>query len=142
MTASGTKRGEDKVFRYISLAALCLAAMPVQAEELVAVQAGTIDVGSFHGIVYFTREQDGYRVVTTISNGEAGLPVRFEATLTEGQKLSISVPGKVHEQSQLIQISRDAGMLMVTTPHQTPKELEQDVVNGSVGLVRASVHSP
>jgi hypothetical protein len=142
MTASGTKRGEDKVFRYISLAALCLAAMPVQAEELVAVQAGTIDVGSFHGIVYFTREQDGYRVVTTISNGEAGLPVRFEATLTEGQKLSISVPGKVDEQSQLIQISRDAGMLMVTTPHQTPKELEQDVVNGSVGLVRASVHSP
>ena len=128
------------MFRFISLAALCLAAAPVHANGLAALQAGTIDVGGFHGIVYYTQEHDGYRVVATISNGETGLPIRFEATLTEGQKLSISVPGNLGEQSQVVQISRATGMLVVAGPQETvagsqhtPKEI---VVNGSVGIFR------
>jgi hypothetical protein len=142
MTAPAQKG--TKVFRYIryvSLAALCIAATPVHADELVALQAGTIDVGSFHGIVFYTQEHDGYRVVATISDGEAGLPVRFEATLADGQRLSISVPGNLGEQSQVVQISRDAGMLVVTADPQ-PADVKEVVVNGSVGLVRASVHVP
>ena len=40
-------------------------------------QAESITLGEFHGIVYFTSEPDGYRVVATIAEDEAGLPVRF-----------------------------------------------------------------
>jgi hypothetical protein len=137
---SGTK-GRVKVFRYISLAALCLAATPVHADEVNALQAGTIDVGSFHGIVYYTQEHDGYRVVTTIADGEAALPVRFEATLAEGQKLSISVPGNLGEKSHVVKISRDAGKLVIETPQYTRNEVEEVTVNRGVVLVRA-LHSP
>ena len=101
------------MFRYVCLAALCLATAPVQAGELGVLQAEAIDVGSFHGIVYFTLEHDGYQVVATMSDGEGGLPVRFEATLTEGQKLSISVPGKLGEQSRVVQISRGTSKLVI-----------------------------
>ena len=127
------------MFRYISLAALCLATAPVQAGELVALQAESIDVGSFHGIVYFTQEHDGYQVVATVSDGEGGLPVRFEATLTEGQKLLLSVPGKLGGLSRVVQISRGTGKLVVEAQQGTAEEI---VVAGSVGVVRASLHSP
>jgi hypothetical protein len=107
--------------KYISLAALLLGAMPVSAAELKPLDAGSFDVGAYHGIVYFSDEQDGYRVVATIANGETGLPVRFEATLTPTQNLSISVPGKLGEQSRVFTISR-AGTALVIEPMPIPKE--------------------
>ena len=66
--------------KYIALAMLCLAATPGQAGELSAMEAGSVDLGGFYGVVYYTNEQDGYHVIATIAEGESGLPVRFEAT--------------------------------------------------------------
>ncbi len=97
------------MFRYISLAALCLAATPTYAGELNALEGGSIEIGSFHGVVFYTSEPDGYHIVATIADGEAGLPVRFEATLTETQKVSISVPGNLGEQSHVLEFSRTKG---------------------------------
>ena len=102
--------------KYISLAALWLAATPAVAGELKALDGVSINVGTYRGVVFFTDEQDGYRVVATIADGETGLPVRFEATLKASQKLSISVPGKVGEQSHLIVISRTAAGLVIEPP--------------------------
>ena len=99
--------------KYIFLSALCLAAAPLHAGELVALEAESIDIGGFHGIVYYTSEHDGYRVVATIADGDVGLPVRFEAILTETQKLSISVPGKLNEQSRVLEISRAGDKLVI-----------------------------
>jgi hypothetical protein len=75
------------VGKYISLAALCLILTPAHAGEIGDLQAESIDVGGFHGVVYYTRGHDGYRVVATIAEGETGVPVRFEAVLTDTQKL-------------------------------------------------------
>jgi hypothetical protein len=102
------------MYRYIAFAALCMAAMPVHADELGAMKAESIDLAGFLGVVYYTPQEDGYRVVTTIAQGETGLPVRFVATLTENQIVAVSVPGKLGESDQIIKISRVGGKLVVS----------------------------
>ena len=104
------------MYRYIAFAALCMAAVPAHAGELGAMKAESIDLAGFLGVVYYTPEPAGYRVVTTIAQGEAGLPVRFVATLTENQTVALSVPGKVGESDQILEISRVGGKLIVS-PH-------------------------
>jgi hypothetical protein len=99
--------------KYISLVALCLTLTPVHAGEITDLQAESIDIGDFHGIVFYTGENDGYRVVATIAQGETGLPVRFEATLIEAQKITITVPGKLGEISQAIELTRVGSKLVV-----------------------------
>src|SRR5262245_15171601 len=104
------------MLRYLMLAALSLAVTPAHAAELIALQGGSIEVGSFHGVVFYTNEPDGYHVVATIADGEAGLPVRFEATIVGNQKLLISVPGKLGGQSDVIEIARAGGRLAIAPP--------------------------
>ena len=96
------------------LAALTLAASPLHAGELSATAAESINLGRFHGVVYYTSENTGYRVVATIADGEDGLPVRFSATLAEDQSATISVPGKLGEPGQSLEISRSGKKLTVT----------------------------
>lgn len=92
------------------LAAFGLAASPLHADELPPMAGESIHVGGFHGVLHY----DGYRVVATIAEGEAGVPVRFSATLAEGQSATISVPGKLGEPSQSLAISRSDDKLVVT----------------------------
>ena len=93
------------------LAAFCLAASPLHAGELSAMAGESIDLGRFHGVVYYTSEDDGFRVVATIADGEAGLPVRFSATLAENQSATISVPGELGEAGHSLEISRSGDKL-------------------------------
>jgi hypothetical protein len=127
------------MYKSLYVAMFFLIITPAGADQLNQMEAESIDLGGFHGVVYYIDEHDGYRVVATIAEGEGGLPVRFEATLTETQKLSISVPGKLNEQSQVLEISRAAGKLVIAAPQPTANEV---VVSGRIGLVRASVPSP
>ena len=120
------------MFRYVCLAALCFAATPAWAGELSPLEAESIDIGGFHGIVFYTNDHDAYRVVATFVEGENGLPVRFEASLAEAQKISISVPGKLGEQTQVVEILPAAGKLIVAAAHTT----EELVVAGPVGTVQ------
>ena len=107
------------MFRYTVLAALCAAASSASAGELTALQGGTVDLGSFHGVVYYTMADDGYRVVTTMAAGEESSPIRFVATLTEGQALVISVPGELEGASQALEISCIEGKVAVATVEST-----------------------
>jgi ABC-type nitrate/sulfonate/bicarbonate transport system substrate-binding protein len=107
------------MFRYTVLAALCAVASSASAGELTALQGGTVDLGSFHGVVYYTQADDGYRVVTTMTAGEQSSPVRFVATLTEGQAFVISVPGESEGLSQALEISRAEGKLVVAKVEST-----------------------
>jgi hypothetical protein len=51
------------------------------AGEFVALQGGSVDLGAYHGVVYYTETEDGYRVVTTIT-AEDGTPyVSWRPTL-------------------------------------------------------------
>jgi hypothetical protein len=99
--------------RYMAVAVLCLAAAPAHAGELGAQMAKSIELGGFRGIVYYTKEHDGYRVVATVAEGEDGQPVRLVATLLESQGITISIPGKVGEASRELEISRVGGKLVI-----------------------------
>jgi len=95
-------------------AAICLS-NPVLASDLTAVRGGSIRVGTYTGVVYYTEAADGYRVVATVSV-EGGAPLRFVATLGEGQQVTISTPGKPGEADRELMISRDAGKLILSDP--------------------------
>ena len=109
--------------RYIPIAALCLMFAPAYAGEIGDLQAESIDLGGFRGVVYYTTENGGYHVVATIAEGETGLPVRFEATLTETQKMTISVPGKLGEMSHVLEMSGADGKLVVANPQPPVTEM-------------------
>jgi hypothetical protein len=97
-----------------SLATFSLAGHPLHAGELSAMAAQSIHLGRFHGVVYYTSENDGYRVVATIADGEDGFPARFAVTLAEDQSATISLPGKLGEPTQSLEISRSGEKLTVT----------------------------
>jgi hypothetical protein len=108
--------------RYIGLAALLAAAVPAHAGELAAYQAESVRLGSIRGVTYYTEAQGSYRVVTTLADGEAGLPVRFEAILADRQSIRISVAGKPGEPNPALEISRAADRLVVSSPHAAAAE--------------------
>ncbi|RWB29018.1 MAG: hypothetical protein EOQ42_12255 [Mesorhizobium sp.] len=91
-----------------------LAASPLHAGELSAMAGESIRIGGLHGVLYYTNDNDGYRVIATMADGEAGAPVRFSATLAEGQSATISVPGKLGEPDQSLEMSRSGDKLTVT----------------------------
>ncbi|MGQ0485170.1 MAG: hypothetical protein ACT4SY_07465 [Hyphomicrobiales bacterium] len=96
------------------LAVFCLTASPLHAGELSAISGESIDLGRFHGVVYYASEGDGYRVVATVADGEVGLPVRFSAALAENQSVTISVPGKLGEPGASLEISRSGDKVILT----------------------------
>lgn len=82
---------------------MCSAA---SAAELQPIAAHSIHMGDVNGIAYYTVEADGFRVVTTLSAGEQGQPVRFIATLLPGQSTTISVPRDVGQRDLTVQVRR------------------------------------
>jgi hypothetical protein len=111
---------ECTMYKYAVLWALCLGAPHVIAGELVDLQAESVEIGGFRGVVYYTSDHDGYRVVATIAEGETGLPVRFEAVLAEAQKITISVPGKLGDMSHVLELSRAGDKIVVSEPQLPP----------------------
>lgn len=77
-----------------------------QAEDLRPLQAKSIEFGNTTGIAYYTVSGDGFRVVATLANGEAGTPVRLIATLTPGQSVVLSVPQAENDASRAVEIRR------------------------------------
>jgi hypothetical protein len=76
-------------------------------------------IGSIRGVTYYTNAEGVYRVVTTLADGEAGLPVRFETILADTQRFTISVPGKLGERTQEVEISRTGDKINLTRSEAT-----------------------
>jgi hypothetical protein len=70
------------------------------------------------GLVYFTTEPNGLRVVTTVKNSD-GIPVRFVATLAPEQTATVSVQGGTGDYSMKVSFIRRDGRLIVKTPSYT-----------------------
>jgi hypothetical protein len=109
--------------RHIAFVALLAAASPAQAGELIPYGAESIQLGSIRGVAYYVEEPDSYRVVTTLADGESGLPIRFEATLAGSQRLTISVPGKIGELGQAIEIARAGNRLVISNPRAAANQV-------------------
>src|ERR1700730_21503 len=75
---------------------------PARADGLRPVEAKSIDLGGVSGVAYYTVERDGFHVVTTLAQGEAGTPIRIVSVLAPGQSVVLSTAG----QASRLQISR------------------------------------
>jgi hypothetical protein len=91
-------------------AAFTLASLgAAQANGLRPIQGQSINLGDVSGVAYYTVEPDGFRVVTTLAQGEAGTPIRFVSVLAPGQRVVLSTA----QQAGTIEISRDGDSLSV-----------------------------
>ena len=80
---------------------------------LAPLAAASVHLRRFDGVVYYTRESDGYRVVATLASGPGDVPIRFVATLAPEQHLAISVPQDVGQPSIDVAITRTKDALAV-----------------------------
>ncbi|TWB96820.1 hypothetical protein FBZ93_10766 [Bradyrhizobium macuxiense] len=81
------------------------------ASTLRPIEGQSVRLGDLAGIVYYTVERDGYRVVTTLAEGAAGTPIRFVSVLAPGQRALLSTPN----QADALEISRSGDGLTVRT---------------------------
>jgi hypothetical protein len=108
--------------------ALLAATGGAAASELLPSSGHSIQLGSFSGAVYYTVEQDGYRVVATMASGAEQQPVRVVSTLAAGQRMMISVPQALGQPSIDFEIVRDGKALLVSDPTFVPATaLENDL---------------
>ena len=93
-------------------AALTLTSLgAAQANGLKPIEGRSINLGDVAGVVYYTAEPDGFRVVTTLAEGEAGTPIRFVSVLAPGQRVLVSTP----HQRGAVEISRNGDEMTVRT---------------------------
>jgi hypothetical protein len=81
----------------------------VHADGLHPMQATSIDLGGVSGVAYYTIERDGFHVVTTLAQGEAGTPIRLVSILAPGQRVVFSTP----HQADALEISRKGDSVFV-----------------------------
>lgn len=90
------------------------------ASELAPGNGHSIHRGRFNGAVYYTVEQEGYRVVATLASGADVQPIRFVSTLGPKQRMTISVPQAVGQPPVDFEILRDGATVLVSEPTSTP----------------------
>jgi len=96
--------------QHILAAALALTTFgAAHADGLQPMQAQSINLGAVSGVVYYTVERDGFHVVTTLVEGEAGVPVRAVSVLAPGQSVVLSTGVT----SGAVEISRQADTVLV-----------------------------
>ena len=79
------------------------------ADGLRPIEAKTIDLGEVSGVVYYTAERDGFRLVTTLAQGEAATPIRVVVVLAPGQRFLLSTT----HQAGTLEISREGDRVFV-----------------------------
>jgi hypothetical protein len=79
------------------------------ANGLRPIEGQSIQFGDVSGVAYYTVEPDGFRVVTTLVQGEAGTPIRFVTVLAPGQRVVVSSPN----QASALEIGRKGDDLLV-----------------------------
>jgi hypothetical protein len=91
-------------------AAFTLASLgAAHANGLRPIEGRSIDLGDVSGVAYYTVEPDGFRVVTTLAQGERGTPIRFVSVLAPGQRVVLSTP----QAAGALEISRNGDSLFV-----------------------------
>jgi len=90
--------------------ALVLVAGSASAETLHPIEGKTVHLGTIGGIVYYTIEPDGYRVVVTLGTES---PMRFIATLSPEQSIFLSTPRGPGEPAIQVHLMRRGEQLLV-----------------------------
>ena len=92
-------------------AALTLASLgtAAQANGLKPIEGRSVNLGDVSGVVYYTAEPDGFRVVTTLAEADKGTPIRIVSVLAPGQRVLLSTP----HQAGALEISRNGDNVTV-----------------------------
>jgi len=85
------------------------------AEGLRPIEGKSIDLGGISGIAYYTVERDGFHVIATLAQGDAGTPIRVVSVLAPGQRVVLSTP----QQADAIEISRKGDSVLVRKANAT-----------------------
>ena len=106
------------ISRVAALAAIILLPATASAGQL---EAGSLDVahlGSVSALTYYTQEEDGFRVVTTLQEDgrDAPVPLRFVTVLEPGQRAAVSVPAGLGEKAWVLELVREGDGLVVHHP--------------------------
>jgi hypothetical protein len=95
---------------FLFVAALGMASVAAaRADGMRPIEGKSIDLGGTSGIAYYTVERDGFHVVATLAQGEAGTPIRVVSVLAPGQRVVLSTP----QQAGAIEISRKGDSVIV-----------------------------
>ena len=78
------------------------------ANGLRPIEAKSIDLGEVSGVAYYAAQHDGFHVVTTLAEGNAGTPIRVVSVLASGQRVVLSTP-----QAGALEISRQGDSVFV-----------------------------
>src|SRR6516164_790106 len=91
-------------------AAFTLASLgAAHADGLQPIEAKSIDLGEVSGVAYYTVERDGFHVVTTLAQGEEGVPIRVVSVLAPGQRVVLSTANR----AGALEISRTGDSVQV-----------------------------
>ena len=89
------------IHRTIIAAAFALTAIgAAQADGLRPIEGRSIDLGDVSGIAYYTVEPDGFRVVATLAQGEAGHARPFRGRARPGPERRALHPARSRCRSQ------------------------------------------
>jgi hypothetical protein len=113
-TAQARKRTVTKLAPVATIVLAVTASLPAEAAELRPLQGMSLQLGELHGIAYYTVEDAGYSLVTTLADQD-GTPVRFANTLLPGQKIVVSIPGHDGSQGQTVEFTRQGQRMLVET---------------------------
>jgi hypothetical protein len=121
------------IFRIAVLGAITM--LPVQASaeqlgeahsKLAPVCLDVVHLGSVSAMTYYTEEEDGFRLVTTIQEDgrDTPVPVRFVITLEPGQRAMVSVPAELGVKASALEFVREGDRLVAHHPNAPyPTEL-------------------
>jgi hypothetical protein len=87
---------------------------------LAPLAASTVALGAYTGVAYYTVEATGYQVVATLLPSEAGAPIRFIATLADGQNAILSVPQAVGMPALEVEFHRCGSAMVVRSSASPP----------------------
>jgi hypothetical protein len=103
--------------RIALLAACAVAIIPaaedVGADSIKPIEGKSIDLGTFGGVAYYTVQPDGYHLVVTLAPSGTETSVRFVATLTPGQFVTLSTPRKFGERAVAVRFQHQGESLFV-----------------------------
>jgi len=101
------------------LAALAFAGVAMTgaaaAAELAPGSAFSVHLARTSGVIYYTVEQNGFRVVATLA-AEESAPVRFISTLSPGESFAVSVPQGADQPPIDLEVKREGDVLRIGDP--------------------------
>src|SRR5258708_19131638 len=117
------------IFRIAALGAITLLPAQASAEQLAQAHSklapvclDIVHLGSVSAMTYYTEEQDGFRVVTTIQEDgrDTPVPVRFVTILQPGQRAIVSVPAEPGVKAWALDLVRDGDRPVPHPPNPHP----------------------